>query len=162
MTSIYCSKKSCPQKFITPNTFQLNGSFHQYWKTKKCLHVCARASEKGGKMKLMSAPNSQSQSQMNEPVFCRYWNNATNFKKSNKIERFLYEWRKIMTLLRCEESNRIINTLLDGWPANNQYGWVFLLVELYFGSPLVPSRKNPHSYWLVNCLMRYIYTYSLL
>ena len=50
-----------------------------------------------------------------------------NFKKGNKIERFLFEWRKRETLLRWEES--LIRRL------TSQYGWVFLLVELYFGSP---------------------------
>ena len=63
-------------------------------------------------------PNSQSQSQLNEPVFWWYGNNATNFNKSNKIERFLCEWRTIKTLWRWEESNHIINTLLDSWPLN--------------------------------------------
>ena len=43
-------KKSWLQTFTSPNTVQLNGSFHQYWKTKKCLHVRT------------CAPNSQSQS----------------------------------------------------------------------------------------------------
>ena len=144
LTSIYCSKKSRQQKFRTPKAVhdQLNGSFHQYWETKKCLHVRTWASKKGGKMKWHASPNSQSQSQMNEPVFYQYWNNATNFKKSNKIEWFLYEWRKIKTLWRWEESNRIINTLLDSWPANMAgyfYSSSYILAWLYCRLEKIPS-----------------------
>ena len=78
------------------------------------------------------APNSQSQSQVNEPIFYRYWNNATTFKKSNEIEWFLYEWRKLdfIKVRRKQSYNKHLIRRLT-----SQYGWVFLLVELYFGSP---------------------------
>ena len=120
LTSIYCSKESWQQKFTTPSLCNSTSSILRDKDMFARTYVRVR---KRRENEVMRAPNSQSQSRMNEPGFYRYWNNATNFKKSNKTERLLYEWRKIETLLRWEESNRIINTLLDG----------FLLVELHFG-----------------------------
>ena len=122
--------------------------------------MCARV-QKRRENEVTRAPNcSQSQSRMNEPVFCRYGNNATNFNKSNKIERFLCEWRKIKTIKvgRNQSYNKHLIRRLT-----SQYDCLFLLVELYFGSPKGSPKYCrlvkilAQSYWLVNRLIRYIY-----
>ena len=145
-------KKNWLQTFYTRPNSQFNWMVHFINKLRDeevfaCM--CTRV-RKRRENEVTRTPNSQSESRMNEPVFLRYGNNATNFNKSNNIERFLREWRTIKTLRRWEESNRIINTLLGGWPAN--------MAGYFYSSSciLLPTRKNTQPYWLVNRLIRHM------
>ena len=120
--------------------------------TKKCLHECTRASEKGGKMNWRARPTAN---------HSHVWTNwfSTGLETTPRISRnqtksseFWMNEEKIMTLLRWEESNRIINTLLDGWPANMAgyfYSSSCILVRLKAGRP---SNKIYALYWLLYCI----------
>ena len=63
----------------------------------------------------------------------RYGNNATNFIKSKK-NRAIFVWMKkkkdFIKVRRKQSYNKHLIRRLT-----SQYGWVFLLVELYFDSP---------------------------
>ena len=117
--------------------------------------MCARV-RKRRENEVTRAPNSQSTG------FLAVWKQRNEFQQI-KQHRAIFVWMKnnkeFMKVRRKQSYNKhLIRRLIS------QYGWVFLLVELYFGSPkgspkYCPPRKNTQPHWLVNRLIRYMQRY---
>ena len=109
----------------TPDRTQFNWMVHFINNTER--HGCMSARvRKKRENEVTRAPNcSQSQSRMNEPVFYRY------VIQQIKQNRAIFVWMKknkdfIKVRRKLSYNKHLIRRL------TSQYGWVFLLVELYF------------------------------
>ena len=110
---VYKTKRSSTEWFI--------------WRRSVCMYVHSRF-QKRRENEVTHAPNSQSQSQMNEPVF--YRNEFQQIKQNQAIFVWMKKNKDFIKVRRKQSYNKHLIRRLT-----SQYGWVFLRVELYFGSP---------------------------
>ena len=133
------------QKELTTNIYKTKRPTKRssiYWFVSSIIprDMYVRASEKGGKMRWRACPTAANHS--------HEWTNrfSTGMEiQQIKQNRAIFVWMKknkdFIKVRRKQSYNKHLISRLT-----SQYGWVFLLVEFYFGLP----KGSPKYCWLVN------------
>ena len=140
LTSIYFSKKADYKRLQDQTQFNWLVHFINKLRDEEVFaYMCARV-RKRRENEVTRTPNSQSQSRTNERTgFLAVWKQRNEFQQI-KQNQAIFVWIKnnkdFMKVRRKQSYNKHLIRRLT-----SQYGWVFLLVELYFAGSPKGSRK---------------------